>query len=37
MGFLKASKTFNVPRSTLKRRVKGTNQDAVENIKVLGS
>lgn len=30
-GFLK------VTRSTLKRRVKGKNQDAVENIKILGS
>lgn len=37
MGFLKASKIFNVSRSTLKRRVNGKNDDALGNIKVLRS
>lgn len=37
MGYLKASKEFEVPRSTLKRRVKGINKEAVENKKLLGS
>lgn len=37
MGYLKASKEFEVHRSTLKRRVKGINKEAVENKKLLGS
>ncbi|KAJ8729016.1 hypothetical protein PYW07_006712 [Mythimna separata] len=37
MGFLKASKEFKVPRSTLKRRVKGINKEAIEIKKILGS
>lgn len=37
MGFLKASKQYQVPRSTLKRRVKGTNKIATGNLKGLGS
>lgn len=32
----KSSKTFNVSRLRLKRRVNGKNPDVVENIKVLG-
>lgn len=37
MGFLKASKQFQVPRSTLKRRVKGANKIATGYTKGLGS
>ncbi|XP_072395261.1 uncharacterized protein [Diabrotica undecimpunctata] len=36
-GFLSAGKTFNVPKSTLERRFKDTNQVAKETAKKLGS
>lgn len=36
MAFQTAAKQFNVPRNTLKRRVKDTNVDAKGNKKVLG-
>lgn len=34
MGYLKASVEFNVPKTTLKRRVKSRNILATESIKV---
>ena len=34
MGYLKASKGFAVPKSTLERRVKGTNKIATGSVKV---
>ena len=37
MGYLKASKEFAVPKSTLERRVKGTNKIATGSVKVLGN
>lgn len=36
MGFLKDSKELKVPRSSVKRRVKGKNKKVVENKEVLG-
>ena len=36
MGYLMASEKFNVPKSTLERRVKGGNKLAKENTKLLG-
>ncbi|KAG5877635.1 hypothetical protein JTB14_030033 [Gonioctena quinquepunctata] len=37
MGYKSASRNYNVPRSTLKRKVLGKNRDAVSNKKILGS
>lgn len=37
MGWLKASKTFNVPKATLRRRVNGTNKVFKNQMKGLGS
>ena len=37
MGYFKASKEFAVPKSTLERRVKGTNKIATGSVKVLGN
>lgn len=34
MGYLKAAKEFNVPKTTLKRRCKGQNAKATEASKV---
>ena len=36
MPFATATKTFNIPRNTLKRRVLGNNIDAIENKQLLG-
>ena len=36
MGYLKASKEFGLPKTTLKRRHKGINKKATGSSKVLG-
>jgi hypothetical protein len=37
MGYLWASKVFNVPKTTLERRVKGKNKLATGSVKILGN